>query len=1038
MEISTSISLQKLPLLPKQTQIKDPKAWNTIIRRHAQLKNDQAILSSYTQMEALGVLPDNLVLPLILKACASLQAVERGKKIHSDIQNTHAIEDVRIRTALTDFYCKCGFLEEARRVFEETSDRDIVSWNAMICGYTGSSHFEEAILLSLQMQRENLKPNSVTMVCLLSACGELLELRLGQEIHCFCLRNGLFNSDPHVGTALIGFYSRFDMRVSRLVFDLMVLRNIVCWNAMISGYFNVGNASEALRLFVRMLIDGLKPNSITMLVVVQSCADSGSLKLGRQIHQLVIKFKFNYDLFIVNALLNMYGKNGNLESSCELFKTIPARDVALWNAMISAYLECGSHEEAFGLFDRMQSEGVREDKTTIAIMLSICAESASGLGYGKGLHAHVIKSGMERDVSLGNALLSMYADFKCVKSAKKVFDEMNGPNAVSWNTLILALARNGLRGQVWDLFGQMQEFRTEPNSYTIIAVLAAFKDETCLTIGRSIHGYVIKHGIDVNSPLCTALADMYMNCDDEATATHLFESCPDRDLISWNAMISSYIQNNRPHKALLLFHRMISEVEPNSVTIINVLSSCTHLANLPQGRCIHAYTTRREFALGFDVSIGNALLTMYARCGSMSSAEKVFRRLLRRDIISWNALIAGYGMHGRGEDALLAFSQMQEDGLRPTDVTFVSVLSACSHSGFIEKGWQLFYSMAQDYSIAPEVVHYACMVDLLGRGGHLDEAINFINSMPIEPDASVWRAMLSACRVYSEIKLARVVFEKLVELEPMGVGDYILLSNIYAGAGLWAEVRKLRIQLAEKGLRKPPGKSWIVIRSQVHCFTAGDRSHPQSNKIYTKLSCLTSSIMEIGYVPDQRWVLHDIGDEKKNQRLFSHSEKLAIAFGLLNTSGGNPILITKNLRVCGDCHTFSKWVSKFVGREIILRDASRFHHIVNGLCSCKDYWLHGWPEDGKFHVGSIKRSCSGLRFDGGERVVKPKSEEVLSKGWKSRRLFRYCLINTSIDDSEVQAATRKAFSYLNHAAKGDNATAGYLSTHIRLFHNQAI
>ncbi|OVA13634.1 Pentatricopeptide repeat [Macleaya cordata] len=891
-------------------------------------------------MEILGVSPDCLTLPIVLKACARLQAVEKGKKIHSDIQKTPQLaQDVRVRTALIDFYSKCGLLEEARNVFEETLNRDIVSFNAMICGYVGNSRHEEAIELFLLMQqRENLKPSSVTLVGLLSACSELWELRLGQEIHCYCLRNRLFDVDPHLGTALIGFYSRFDMRIASLVFDSMTVKNIVTWNSMISGYFNVGDKSEALRFFSGMLVDGINPGFVTILVAIKSCMDFGYLEFGRQMHQLAIKYGFSSDLFIVSALINMYGKNESLESSCQLFKTISTRDVVLWNSMLSAYKDCGSHDGLFTLFRRMRLEGVREDSTTVAIVLLACSELANNLGTGKGLHAHVIKSGIEMDASLKNALLSMYAQLNCVESAEKKFHEMKYPDILSWNTLILVLARKKVMARLFGLFKRMQQSNFKPNSFTMVAILALCEDKESLSIGRSIHGYVIRDSLEINSSLCTALTTMYINCGDEVTARNLFENYPNRDLISWNALITSYVESNRPDEALSLFHQMITEVEPNSVSIINVLSSCAHLSSLPQSRCIHAYAIRREFALGSNISLGNALITTYARCGSISNSENVFRSLKRRDVISWNAMIAGYGMHGFAEKALLAFSQMQELGLSPNNVTFVSVLSACSHAGLIDKGWHLFRSMTGDYNITPEVVHYACMVDLLGRGGHLDKAKDFIDSMPIEPDASVWRALLGACRVLSETKLAREVFIKLVELEPMNVGNYILLSNIYAAAGLREEVRKLRADLKKKGLTKDPGNSWIVVRSQVHSFTAGDRSHPQSTKIYKKLSCLTASIMETGYFPDQRWVLQDLKDEEKVQNLLSHSEKLAIAFGLLNMSAGVPILITKNLRVCGDCHTFSKHVSKSVGREIILRDTSRFHHFVNGVCSCKDYW----------------------------------------------------------------------------------------------------
>ncbi|XVF01723.1 hypothetical protein REPUB_Repub04eG0113200 [Reevesia pubescens] len=853
MVIPFSLSSPNLHFTPKNDTKKD---WNSIIKHQTKLKNDHAILSAFTYMESLGLTPNKATLPLVLKACAKLNAVETGKRIHLSLLNTNLIEDVRVATAIIDFYSKRGFLEDARKAFNEMGERDLVSWNAMISGYAGCGEFKEVVFLVMTMQREGFKPNSRTLVAMLLVCEEVADVRLGKAIHGYCLRNGLFDLDPHVGTALIGFYLSFDVRASHLVFDLMAVRNTICWNAMIMGYFDVGESFKALKLFEKMLMDGVAFDSVTLLALVQACAEFGSLELGNQIHQMAIKFSYSNDLFIVNALINMYAQIGSLMSACKLFDVTLTRDVALWNSMISAYVDYNYYEEASSLFIKMRTEGNKEDVRTMVIMFSLCAKSADGLKKGKSLHAHASKSGMEMDINLGNAMLNMYAEQNCIHSVKKVFSKMNNVDVISYNTLILALARNNLGSEAWEVFAIMRESDVKPNSYTVISILAACKDETCLNIGRSIHGFVIKQGIEVNVPLNTSLTDMYINCGDEATARNLFESCPNRDLISWNALIATYVKNNQAHDAFLIFSRMISEVEPNSVTIINILSSCTHLAHLPQGQCLHGYMIRRESSLGCNLSLENAFITMYARCGSMQNAEKIFKTLPRRNIISWNAIITGYGMHGRGYDAIFAFSQMLEDGFQPNEVTFISILSACSHSGMIEEGLHLFNSMVRDFNITPQLAHYGCVVDLLGRAGSLDKAREFIESMPIKPDASVWRALLSAYRDYRHTKEAKAIFEKIVELEPMNPGNYVLLCNVYAAAGLWSEVRQMRTCLRQKGLKKPPGISWIVVRSQIHSFAAGDRSHPMTEKIYANMNSLLRSMKEIGYVPDVRWMLH--------------------------------------------------------------------------------------------------------------------------------------------------------------------------------------
>ncbi|KAL5566653.1 hypothetical protein UlMin_029817 [Ulmus minor] len=850
------MDVQKLSFVPNQFQIENPKDWNLIIKHHTKLNDDRAIVSTFAHMESIGVGPDKATLPLVLKACARLKEVERGRKIHFGIRGTGLMGDVRVGTALVDFYGKCGLVEDARQVFDEMGVRDVVLWNSMIYGYVMCCCYEKAVLMFLEMQREGLKPNSRTVVALLSACREAFGLRWGKEIHGYCLRSGLFDLDPHVGTALIGFYLRFDVGISRFLFELMVFRNVVSWNAMITGYVDVGEHLEACELFVCLLVDGVKFDSVTIVAVVQACAELGFLKLGMQIHQMAIKSGKINDLFIVSTLLNMYSKSGRLDLACKLFKNVPKRDSALWNSMLCAYIEYGFYDKAVSFFRDMQKEGFG-DETTIAIVLSSCSNFAEDVRMGDSLLAHVIKSGMEMNVFLGNAFLSMYAELNCVEAASKVFKEMKSFDVISWNTLIMTLASNRLRDEAWKLFGVMRTSKIEPNSHTLISILAACDNETCLYLGSALHGFVIKHDIEIDLSLNTALTDMYMSCGDEAMARTLFENCPNRDVIAWNALIASYVKTNHGEKAQLLFSHMISEVEPNCVTIINMVSSCTHLADLPQGQCLHAYVTRRQSSFGFDLSLANALLTMYARCGSMKNAEKVFQTLPWRNIISWNALITGYGTHGRGYEAIRAFLEMLEDGLQPNAATFVAILSACRHSGLIEKGSQLFHMMVNNFNIQPELVHYGCMVDLLCRGGRLNEARQFIESMPIEPDASLWRALLSACRDHCETELAATIFEKLVELEPMNAGNYILLSNIYAAAGLWQEVRQIRNWLQEKGLRKSPGRSWIAVRNQIHCFTAGDTTHPQSDSIYANLDSLMALIKESGYVSDFQWLLHD-------------------------------------------------------------------------------------------------------------------------------------------------------------------------------------
>lgn len=315
-----------------------------------------------------------------------------------------------------------------------------------------------------------------------------------------------------------------------------------------------------------------------------------------------------------------------------------------------------------------------------------------------------------------------------------------------------------------------------------------------------------------------------------------------------------------------------------------------------------------------------------------------FDIITERDVVAWTAMIVGHAQHGEGDKALELFEQMQSEGIKPNHITFVGVLSACSHVGLINEGWQYFEFMNRDHSIVPTVDHYACMVDILGRAGRQDEAENLINQMPFKPNALVWRTLLGTCRIHGKMELGKRAAERILELEPDDDATYVLLSNMNASVGDWDNVTKIRKMMTERGIKKKVGQSWTVVKNRVHTFVACDKSHPQTDVIYAKLDELRKEMKKVGYVPDTNFVLHDVEEEQKEHLVFHHSEKLAIAFGLISTPSGSSIVIFKNLRICGDCHTAIKFISEIVTREIVVRDANRFHHFKGGFCSCNDYW----------------------------------------------------------------------------------------------------
>eukprot|EP01018_Ginkgo_biloba_P003212 Gb_06361 [translate_table: standard] len=576
------------------------------------------------------------------------------------------------------------------------------------------------------------------------------------------------------------------------------------------------------------------------------------------------------------------------------------------------------------------------DTSTYVFLLQVCIQKKA-LSEGKFIHAHMNEKGFGPGRFLQNKLMNMYVKCGNLEEARRVFDRMHKRDVFSWTVMISAYSGHGFYEEALTLFRQMQRTGTQPNQLTFASVLPACANLAALEQGMEIHDDIIRNGFQSNVILESALVDMYAKCGNINKARHVFDKMLQRNVVCWNTMIAAYTRHGFSQEALTLFHQMQrTGIQPDQFTFASVLPACANLGALEQGMDIHEQIIKGGFQS--NVFVENALVDMYAKCGSIENARNLFDKMLKRDTVSWNAMIGGYAMHGYAKEALSLFEQMQSSGISPNHVTLVCILSACCHAGLVKEGWQYFKCMSEYYHIIPAMKHYVCMVDLLGRAGCLDEAQDFISKMPIKPDATVWRSLLGACRIHNNVELGEQVAEHLFELDPTNVGPYVLLSNIYAAAGRWDDSENVRRLMKDRKLKKQPGCSWIEVSKQVHSFLVGDRTHPQSQKIYAKLERLSRQMKEAGYLPDTRFVLHDVKKEQKEQILCHHSEKLAIAFGLISTSPGTTIRIIKNLRVCGDCHSATKFISKIVTREIVVRDANRYHHFKDGQCSCGDYW----------------------------------------------------------------------------------------------------
>ncbi|XP_068658123.1 pentatricopeptide repeat-containing protein At4g21065-like [Aristolochia californica] len=555
----------------------------------------------------------------------------------------------------------------------------------------------------------------------------------------------------------------------------------------------------------------------------------------------------------------------------------------------------------------------------------------------KQIHGQVTVLGMLQSLLVTNKLLYMYARYKALDDGYTLFGTTEERDAVSWGVMVGGFAKAGDYDGCMRIFKEIVRLGLRLNNYTLPFVFRACRNTCNLQMGREIHVLVCKSGLDSDLFVSAAIVDMYAQCGDVEDARKVFDDMPKRDLVTWTVMIDGYAECGAAHESLLLFNRMKEEgVVPDKVTLVTTAYACAKLGAMHKAKYIHDYVLERKFSL--DVILGTAMIDMYAKCGSVESARQIFDMMKEKNVVSWSAMISAYGIHGFGQKALELFPLMLQSGILPNRITFVSVLYACSHAGLVKEGKRWFSSMREDYSIMPDVKHYTCMVDLLGRAGRFNEVLELMGAMVVEKDEGLWGALLGACRIHGNIALAEKAAECLLELQSSNPGYYVLLSNVYAKAGRWDDVARVRDLMTSRRLKKIPGWTWIEVNNRTHRFGVGDRTHPCSVEIYEKLKSLSVKLELGGYVPDTKFVLHDVDEEHKVGILYTHSEKLAIAFGLISTPPGTTIRITKNLRVCGDCHTFIKLVSKIEQREVIVRDANRFHHFGEGSCSCGDYW----------------------------------------------------------------------------------------------------
>lgn len=822
----------------------------------------------------------------------------------------------------------------AQHPFDEIRQRDISHYNYLIFEQSRAGLNQEALKTYATMNGEGVPVDGSSLSCILKASTSLRNYAFGRQVHCQCVKSGFFE-DVSVGTSLVDMhFKNGNLDDGKRVFDEVTVKNVVTWTSLITGYAINKMMRKVVEVLSLMRSEGVEPNPFTYATVIGAVADEGAVAVGAQLHGMTVKNGLDSNRVVGNALVSLYSKAGMSREARYMFDGTDCRDAVSWNGMIAGLMMNGFHSDALELFYRMRVAGIEFTETTFATVLKLCA-NLKELGFSKQIHSHVVKRGFCSFDNIRTALMVCYMKGSEMDDAMKMFSLMeNVQSVVSWTAIIGGFMNKGRKLEAVDLFLRMRREGVRPNHYTYSTILAALPSNSLF----QMHAEIVKTNYENSASVGTALLNSYVKMGNTDDAAKVFKQIEEKDIVAWSAMLVAYAQKHDVVGAVKFFGHLVKEgIRPNEFTFSTIINACaSQEAGTDQGKQFHAGSIKSGYNNTLIVS--SALVTMYAKKGDIEGANEVFKWQKERDLVSWNSMITGYAQHGYGEKALSVFKEMQKRNLEMDEITFIGVISACTHTGLVNEGERYFDLMVKKLRISPTMEIFSCMVDLYSRAGMLDKAVKLIEGMPFPAGGTIWRTLLAACRVHRNVEIGKFAAEKLISCQPQDSAGYVLLANLYAASGNWKDRTKVRKLMDERKVKKETGYSWIEVKNETYSFFASDVSHPLSEQIYRKLGELSIRLRDAGYQPDTNYVHHDIEEEQKEAILSRHSERLAIAFGLISLSPGIPIRIMKNLRVCGDCHTVIKLISKLEGREIIVRDSNRFHHFSKGLCSCGDYW----------------------------------------------------------------------------------------------------
>ncbi|GKU97454.1 hypothetical protein SLEP1_g10597 [Rubroshorea leprosula] len=829
----------------------------------------------------------------IFQECAGVLALNPGKQAHCRVIVSGFVPTTFVSNCLVQVYAKCGDMGYACKVFDKMPQRDVVSWNTMIFGYAACGkmgiareYFDamperdviswnsllsgclqngeclKSIEVFVEMGRLGAVFDQRTFAVVLKACVGLEDYDVGIQVHGYVIRVG-FETNVVTGSALVDMYAKCKKLYDSLrLFHGMPEKNWISWSAVIAGCVQNDQFIKGLELFKEMLKEGIGVSQSIYASIFRSCAGLSAFRLGSQLHGHALKTDFGSDAIVGTATLDMYSKCGSMHDAQKVFNLLPIHNLQSFNAIIIGYTQNDQGFQALHLFRLLQKSALGFDEISLSGAFSACAMIK---GYNEGLQVHslAVKSTLESNICVSNAMVDMYGKCGALAEACQVFYKMERRDAVSWNAIIAAYEQSGHEEETLSHFVSMLRSGMEPDDFTYGSVLKACAGWQALNHGMEIHNRIIKSGMGLDWFVGTALIDMHCKCGMVEEAQKIHERIQQETVVSWNAMISGFLLRKRSEDAQRYFSWMLEVgVNPDNFTYATVLDTCANLATVGLGKQIHAHIIKLE--LQSDVYVSSTLVDMYSKCGNMLDARLMFDKAPKRDFVTWNAMICGYANHGLGEEALEIFEDMILENVLPNHATFVSVLRACAHIGLVEKGFHYFNKMSNDYGLDPQLEHYSCMVDIMGRAGQVTEALKLISEMPFQADAVIWRTLLSICKIQGNVEVAEKAASSLLQLEPQDSSAYILLSNIYAEAGMWNKVSDVRKIMRYNKLKKEPGCSWIEIKDEVHTFLVGDKAHPRCDEMYNTLCILVDEMKWAGYVPGSEFLLEEEADENNH------------------------------------------------------------------------------------------------------------------------------------------------------------------------------